>query len=382
LENAPLTILKDCIELLNFYVNEPNKLENKLKEIGKLFCLGYIKSYIYTFIKSFEDENEKRKFIEPKKILEVINGDNAIYKMIRIYIYKILYNSFGADVFINRKMIETYLLNNYKGFNEFIKVKELYNICKIDYTIRTLKDDKFNEANSSIGIYKRDEFKKKLDTTDFDLEEFGIDNFYVISYNLIFSNYQMENQDLDSNINFFNNICKPLFNENKLLFKAIELFYNPEKYKTIKGNFKINSNNIKAILFGYRYCLNELFSEKKRGIYYPLYTDNSSKYLTEQFYPGNDSKPNHLYCKIINHFKNKPNEGCYVCLCKTGFYHSVKSGFPGDKEFDKHCPRCNKNIGTAKKSWIPFSKEKIIVKRKDYYRIFKTKKEIEDIKKK
>ena len=71
-------------------------------------------------------------------------------------------------------------------------------------------------------------------------------------------------------------------------------------------------------------------------------------YLNEQFYPGNDTKPNEVYSGIINHFSYKPYEGCYVCLCKDGFYHSIKSGFPGDKELDKVCPKCQKNIGTVK----------------------------------
>ena len=88
LEDEPLDILKDCYEVLNFYNFEPKKLDSKLKEIGKLYCLGYIKSYIHTFVKTFEDE--KPKFNDPNKIINAINGDNPIYKMIRIYIYKLI----------------------------------------------------------------------------------------------------------------------------------------------------------------------------------------------------------------------------------------------------------------------------------------------------
>ena len=53
----------------------------------------------------------------------------------------------------------------------------------------------------------------------------------------------MENPDLNININFYNNICEPLFKDNPLLLKAIKLFYNPEIYKKIKESFKFNSNN-------------------------------------------------------------------------------------------------------------------------------------------
>ena len=85
-----------------------------------------------------------------------------------------------------------------------------------------------------------------------------------------------------------------------------------------------------------------MFSKNKRGIYYPLYENDYLKYLKEQFYPGNDTKPNDVYSSIINHFKTKPNESCYVCLCKKGYYHSVKSDFPKYKHLNMICPECLK----------------------------------------
>ena len=42
--------------------------------------------------------------------------------MIRIYIYKILYNKFGADIFTNQEMIDKYRLKDYKDYNNFIKI--------------------------------------------------------------------------------------------------------------------------------------------------------------------------------------------------------------------------------------------------------------------
>jgi len=375
LEDDPLDILIDCYEMLNSYILEPKKLSSKLKEIGKLFCLGYIKAYIHIFITTFEDEEPK--FNKPKKIIDVINGDNPIYKMIRIYIYKILYNNFGINVFINNNMINKYRLKDYKDFNNFIKTEELNNIYKIDYQIRSLKDEYYEESNEVIEKYKKDNFNTPIKINDFDIEEYGVDNFYIISYNLLLSNLEKENSD--SKANFFKNICVPLFKKNnELLFKAIQLFYDPKKYEKIKTKYDINSNNIKAILFGYRYCLNELSSQKEKGIYYPLYTDDYLTYLKEQFYPGNDSKFNYVYSKIIDHFMTKPNEGCYVCLCRAGgYYHSVKSGFPESSELNMKCQKCNKNIGAENKNF--FSSGIEIVKRDDYYRIFKDEDEIKEI---
>ena len=168
-------------------------------------------------------------------ITNVINENDPIYKMMRIYIYKILYNNFGVDIFIDKKMIKKCGLDLYTDFGEFIQAKELYSMSRIEYTIRTLENEKFNEANSVITDYTKEEFKKeKINKQDFDLEDYGVDNFYVISYNLVLSNLNMENRELEFNKKFFENICKPLFEEDELLYRAIELFLDPDKYQKIK----------------------------------------------------------------------------------------------------------------------------------------------------
>ena len=313
LDNIPLDIFKNCYEFLDKYIFKPKELNSqKLLDICKLFCISYIKSYIYIFIKSFE-EKENPKFSDADKIIDEINGNNPIFKMIRIYIYKILYNNFGVEVFIKESMIKKYKLKKYVDFTKFIQIKQLNDIYKIEYSIRTIEDEKYDEAKIKIEKFKSDDcFSTKIRQSDFDLEEFGIDNFFIISYNLILSNLQMENEDLDYNNEFFSNICKPLFSDDKnyeLLYKAIQLFYDPERYASIKRNFNFNSKNIKTILFGYRYCLNELFNKKTKGIFYPLYGDEFLYYLENQFYPGNDTKSNNIYSSILEHFKKKPNEG-------------------------------------------------------------------------
>ena len=114
----------------------------------------------------------------------------------------------------------------------------------------------------------------------------------------------------------------------------------------------------------------------------PLYNKNKIRYLTEKCYLGSNPKyePKYeLYNKITNHFKEKPNEGCYVCLCEKGYYHSVPSGFPGDNERDMNCPNCGKPIGTE---YIEEESEKVcqIINRNDYVRIFKDDEEIEKTK--
>ena len=359
-EDEPLEILEGCIEFLNYYISKPDKVASKLKEIGKLFCLGYIKAYISNFIKILDNDKNK---LDTKKILDIINGNDSICKMIRIYIYKILYNKYNIDVFINTESINKYKLKDFKDFNTLVKPDELINIYKIDYEVNTLKFEDYNNSYTKIEKNKKDQFKKKISTKDCDVNGYGIDNFYVISYNFILSDLKRNNYASDINNNFYNNVCKILFSKSSLKAKAIELFYNPKSYEEIKNNYNINSDNITEILYGYRYILNELSSENKNGIYYPIYSDINL--LKDKFYPGNDSEYNKEFSKIINHFKSKPNEGCYICLCKDFYYHSIPSGFPSSKEKDMKCPKCKKPFG---------------VKRDDYYRIFKDDEEIRALK--
>ena len=51
--------------------------------------------------------NKTPKYKDPKKIIDIFNNNNPIYRMIRIYIYKILYNNYNKNnIFINENSIE------------------------------------------------------------------------------------------------------------------------------------------------------------------------------------------------------------------------------------------------------------------------------------
>ena len=61
----------------------------------------------------------------------------------------------------------------------------MVNLFKIDYEIDSLKFDDYNKIiNIKIEQLKKDQFIKKIKTNDCDIKGYGIDNFYVISYNL------------------------------------------------------------------------------------------------------------------------------------------------------------------------------------------------------
>ncbi len=105
-----------------------------------------------------------------------------------------------------------------------------------------------------------------------------------------------------------------------------------------------------SLLYEYRFYLNALSSKNKGGIYYPLYNNDN---INEYFYSGNNIKKNYVYSSIIDHFKNKTNEGCYVYLSKEGgYYFSIPSGFPGQSELGNKWPKFNQFIGSEDKGWI------------------------------
>ena len=383
LEDEPLKILQDCIEFLEKYIininNKANGIKSKAKDFCKLFCLGYLKTYCYTMF-----NNDKPKCKDPKSIIKIFNKENSnICKIIRIYIYKILYNNYKIDFLKEEKNIAKYGISKLNKFNEFIKIKELSNNSYIiDYKVKTLKENDYKYFDEEFKKYEKNKFDKLIKSKDYDIKKSGIDNFYMSSYNSILVNLLSNNTEI--NENFYRNVCIPLFKEKGNIKNSIELFYNPRKFSEIKKKYNINLTNMKPFLYGYRYCLNELSAENQKGIYYSLYDNNKIEYLNKKLYPGNDTKLNLVYIDIINHFKNKPEEGCFVCLCDNLFYHSVPSGFPGENELNMTCPKCQNNIGAIKKDGKIKTVKRDVGKffGKDtnkYIRIFKDNAEMEKI---
>ena len=158
----------------------------------------------------------------------------------------------------------------------------------------------------------------------------------------------------------------------------------------MKKNYEIKSEDFDVLLYGYRYCLNEIseeYNDKEDYIYTSLYNHYKLDYLDNNFYPGSDTKEEEsyyeLYNIIENHFKEKPNQGCYVCLCDKGFYHPVSSGFPGYSEKNIKRPYCDKDIGVKEinveekfETETKLSKIYETINREKYLRIFKDKEQI------
>ena len=375
LENEPLEVFDECVKLLNNYNNNSNNLKNKNKNVCKLFSIGYIKSFLFTFISSLKDINPK--FKNHKIIIEKIKENNSLSKIFLLYIFKLIYN-------LNKKQIEIFtkpdIILKYKlkefNFNEFINIPH-QNPFKYQYNNpENIKS--YDDLYDLLEENKKENFEK-IDKNELNLEKYGIDVFYFVSYNLILSNLKIKDFTKSSlYMNFYNNICSNLFKNHNTFFKAIKLFYCPEIFEKIKKEFFINEENINIILFSYRYCINLLYDYDKNNIFSLFYNKNSFHKIKDFYYPGNDINNipiYQLYSKIYAHFnvkKFQSNIGCYVCLCDQGYYFTI---YEEDikKHLNKKCPYCKKEIGLKKKK-LSFSYE--YINRSDYFRIVKDKEEL------
>ena len=392
LEDEPLEVFEECNNFLSDLKEKNIVLQDKNKRVTKLFCISYIKSYCYIFIKSHELSD-----FEPDNIINKIN-ELSFNKMIKLYIYKIIYNQNKKqiNVFLSDSIKNKFKLNNYSGFEDFIKFKNE------DFLIYEKKgNNNYKKILEKLNEYKKEGFKSEITDEDiYEIKEFNFDDFYIAAYNLILS--KLNNEDfLDDDIyfNFYKNICEPLYksdDEDKLLL-LIQFLFDKNAFLQVKKACQIIQEDIEVLFFGYRYCLNEIsekYDDKKDYIYSVLYDENNNlNCFYNNFYPGSDTKEEEpyydLYNKIEQHFKNNINQGCYVCLCNKGYYHSVLSGFPGYSEVNIKCPNCNNDIG-AKEKYIEQKDEKgkIIklskiyetIKRAKYIRIFENEEEIEKLK--
>ena len=388
-----LTIFKECCDFLYEFNND--EINEGLTYITQLFCIAYIKSFCSTFI----DLHKKKKF-NPENIIKIINESDKI-NMVKLYIYKTIYNKNNKQInsFLNSDIIKKYKLNTYNGFNEFINKEEVEKLDEFSY------DDNKSKTFKKLKEYEEKHFEEKISKNDISSGKKDFDDFYMAAYKLILSKLNNEDFEKDNSYtNFYSNVCEPLYTKDKgedkknKLIILMKFFFDKEKYKEIKKEYSINSEDIDALLYGYRYCLNEVvWGAEKEKIYSYLYNRSNLSDFDQKFYPGNDNNKDEpyyeLYSKIKNHFKEKPEEGCFVCLCNKGYYHSVTSGFPDFQEINMKCPYCNYEIGAkeyfreefieenGKTKTINIKVYQTVKSNSHYYRIFKDEEEIEKLKK-
>ena len=373
---GPLKLFNKCVKYLIDYKKGNNKLEGKNKNICKLFCLGYLRAYCSTFIDLIDSNSKNLKDIS--KIINEINNSKELSKIISFYVWKAIYNKNkkNIDIFKDDEYIKNYKLKDYNCFKN-VEIHE--NPFTYDYINPQYKDI-YNEFNQIFESNNQEKDFESVNLKDFKINDKNIDVFYFSTSIFILSKLKQKTFTKESIYkNFFKNVCIPFFKNNDKIFTAIKLLYEPKKYEKIQEELGITSDNLNIILHSYRYFINELNSNSQNRIYSVFYARRlDHNKINNNLYPGSDINNKSIYSiysKIIEHFNNIPNQGCFVCLCKEGgFYHSIQGGVPSEKYLNLKCKNCGKNIGAIMNDRGYYAP----VKRENYYRILKTEEEAEN----
>ena len=212
-EGTPLDIFEECAKFLYKY-NFTDKVEQEIRNIRKLFSIGYIKVYSNKFIEMINKNNPKLKdplSIENLLETKLSDKEKKINKIIRLYVYKTIFNKNGKefDVFLNKAKKKPYKFDKYKGFKDFFKLEEEE---KINYGFESLNTE-FDSFFTKIEKHKKKGYDKKVNKHEvIESNENFIDNFFNTSIILILSKLKQKEFELtDEYDNYYKNICKPFF---------------------------------------------------------------------------------------------------------------------------------------------------------------------------
>ena len=394
LYDTSLDLFKNCLLYLEgiLYKEKQNKIEkNKNELICKLFCIAYIKMYLYKCI--YYSFHNNKDFQDFKLISDVIEGNakNKFRKMMGVYIFKIFffllnnnYEEFAHYHYSNHG------INFYEEFQENFKENKK---TMLTYYLLPIGVDyeKYEEEAKIFEDYRLNKFEKPFNKFKELIEKNGIDIFYIISSNSIVSNlalpdYVLKNQEYSKYSSFIKSLFDQQLQIPEISKKLFLLFSNDEEYNTkikpkliLQDVAEINKKSFEILLYSLRFCLLTTDHDKPDGfLYAQIFTEQYSTKLNENCIPGNNLLDNikvNNYFDIENHLKTKPdNNGAYVCSC--GLYYDIPPcGFPMRPKDKKptFCPNCNERIGYEKKPNLIPGKHGM-VRRDGHYRIFRDEK--------
>ena len=394
--DTSLELFKKCLDFLENLDNkehEENKIEEKNNDlICKLYCIAYIKMYLYKCIHFNHYNNQE--FLDFENIDKAIkgNGQTAFRKMIEIYVFKIFFNILNN----NYHEFMNYHFPNH-GISFFELFKDKFNEKKeamLSYYLLPLnpleEEKKFDEEDKIFESYRFGEFNKSTKQFKELIEKNGIDIFYSITSNIIVSNLALKNYVLDSQeYSKYSSFIKSLFNEQlkiaEIPKRLFLLFSNDEQYNSImkpklvlKDVADINQKSFEILLYSLRFCLQTTDHEKQdEFLYSQFFSEDYSKNLKQICIPGNnllDSIQINNYYYVEEHLKTKAHDiGAYVCSC--GLYYEIPPcGFPWEPEDKKQSlclnPACRLPIGYAPKIPSNGGQHGMVI-RDGHYRIFK-----------
>ena len=101
------------------------------------------------------------KEYNPDDVIKIINKFDKT-NMVKLYIYKIIYNENNKqiNVFLNGDIKKRYKLNEYNGFNEFIKEEEIEKLEHFSY------DDNKSNILKKLKKYEEYHFQNEINKDD------------------------------------------------------------------------------------------------------------------------------------------------------------------------------------------------------------------------
>ena len=377
------TLMKNKLSLLEeIYNKDDNNIKNG--NIIKLYCIAYIKIYIYKTIDFILNRTED--FNNKEYVMNEIIGDekkndkneNSFRDIIKIYILKLINNYKNNYLELQKFEFKKYKLFFVLEFNDELLEKDNK---RLNYYL--LPNDKlfqkYNECLEYFNISIKEKFEGKIENLENYIHENNIDIFYSVAINEIISKLDLE----DFLYSKFCRFCKNLFNENYFstnFLGILFLLFDENKFNSlIRSNIllneeesrtKINYKLYEILLYSIRFCLQTTYDKKGNNLYYKLLNNNFLENINKYCLPGideaNDLKLNNYYL-LEEHFKKKTSDyGAYVCSCGT-YYEIPPCGFPIESY---HCINCKKLIGGQEKKPDEKGYHKMII-REGHYRIFK-----------
>ena len=390
--NKSFQIFEDAIKNLDLISKSNNQKKNQENtNLLKLYCVVYVKMYLYYFTYFIDKNYQKMK--STKSIIDCIENisNKNFAKVIKIYTLKLIYNlkNCNFEEFQNYEFEE-------KGIKFYKEIEGQKNSGDmLTYFFMPSSSKEFELYDEILGAYiKNSNFS--IDNKDLEnyLEKYGLDLFLILILNKVISNLPLtKNQAMDSYKNFCN-YAKTIFTNNKNihyvkeLWALLSLFFDSYTYNSkTKDKISVEKDKIdiqifEILLYGFRFCANSLYFKKnekidiKKLLFPSILTKDCKKIIDNSLIPGIDDKEDlHVFNleSIQFHLNNFPDScGCYVCSC--GIYYNIDPcGFPTSRRTFK-CQGCGKDCG-----WGPkvikdkgASNHGMII-REGHYRIFKDK---------
>ena len=369
-----------CLNLLQEILSTGICTISKLTNFVKLYSISYITNYLNNYARILFDDNLYNKYTFDSLNDFLNNSDikNNFLTIIKIYIFKLIYNKFDRnfELFIefmnynvhnkNLKYFQKYDLGqNKKNYNNYL----LLNLDMIqryeNFLVGYFEDKKhdFKIENSKLISIIKESYE--------DNNEF-LDIFYCLVANNILNQYiGVDNIDFinSSLFDYANKIKEKIFDNNTYNFiqkELLNLIINPDLFfnKIIIKYGILDSKKFDIITYSFRFLLS---INSNINFYSNFFYDNVKDFIQTNYFPGTYMETD-LFIRTLpdieKHLSQGPkNRGCYVCSC--GFYYPIPPcGFPTS---ESDCIVCKKRIGGTQHKMI---------KRPGHLRIYKN---IEDL---